>query len=170
MERRRGAPESAAGLGPPRFAERAVSGPGQTLPCSGRWRPACPALPCWSELGVPRLDFPSPVVRSCLTRSSEAGRAQPHHTDPSPPVCPPPPVGARWPQLPDLSVKEPGRPPASGSWRTKPSAALDPTVPDLKLYWRRPSPAHREGSQAGRTVRLNPWAGATSRSFHLPPP
>lgn len=33
-------------------------------------------------------------------------------------------------------------------------------LPDLKLYWRRPGPAHREGSQTGRTVRLNPWSGA----------
>lgn len=110
MERRRGAPESAAGLGPPRFAERAVSGPGQTLPCSGRWRPACPALPCWSELGVPRLDFPSPVVRSCLTRSSEAGRAQPHHTDPSPPVCPPPPGRRKVAPAPGPECKGAGTP------------------------------------------------------------
>lgn len=41
---------------------------------------------------------------------------------------------------------------------------------DLKLYWRRPGPAHREGSQAGRTVRLNPLSGAASRSCYLPPP
>lgn len=43
-------------------------------------------------------------------------------------------------------------------------------LPDLKLYWRRPGPAHREGSLTGRTVKLNPWSGAASRSCHLPPP
>lgn len=129
----------------------------------------CPALPCWSEFGVPRLDFTSPVVLSCLIRSSKAGRARPYHTSPSSPVCSPFPVRARWSQLPNLSVEEPGRPPASGSRRTKPSAALDRTAPDLKLYWRLPGPAHREGSQAVRTVRLNPWSGAANRSCHLPP-
>lgn len=58
----------------------------------------CPALPCWSEPRIPRLDFPSPVVRSfwdvrapALIRSFETGRCRPHHTDPSPLECPPPP-------------------------------------------------------------------------------
>lgn len=126
MEQRHGAPESAAGLGPPRFAERAVLGPRQTLPCSGCWRPACPALPCRSELGVPRLDFASSVVCNCLIRSSEAGRARSHHTDPCPPVFPPPPGRRRVAPLPDLSIEEPGRPPVSGSARTQTFSCLWP--------------------------------------------